>query len=137
QRYKLFQSGTRGTGALRMVHRPHEKTTAATTMVSATRIPDSPIHNSAPAPLLAGSNADWIMAFQAECSVIAGQTLPVSSRSRANTKLNAVTVIIQSRAATIGGGPTRYTPPSISGTCQRPQIRPLARMGLGTPASIR
>src|SRR6476646_424518 len=104
-----------------MVHRQPEKTTAATIIVSATRIPDSPIHSSTPAPLLAGSNADWIMAFQAECSVIAGHTLPVSSRSRANTKLNAVAVTIQSRAATIGGGPTRYTPPSVRGPGHRAQ----------------
>src|SRR3954468_20916379 len=111
--------------------------TAATIIVSATRIPDSPTHSSAPALVLTGSNAAWIMAFQAACSAIAGQTLPVSSRRRANTKLNAVAVTIQSKAATAGGGPTRYTPPRMSGTCHRPQISPLARMGLDTPASIR
>ena len=56
-----------------------------------------------------------MMLFQAACSVIAGQMLPVSSRSRANTKLIDMATIIQSRAETIGGGPTRYTPPKMSG----------------------
>ncbi len=55
-------------------HFPYENTTAARVMVSAIKIPDSPIHSSAPVPLLAGSNAVWMMAFQAECSAIAGQT---------------------------------------------------------------
>ena len=89
-------------------------------MMSATRIPDSPIHSSAPAPVLAGSNAACIMAFQAACSAIADQTLPVSKRRRANTKLNAVAVTIHSKAARAGGGPTRYTPPRMIGTCQSP-----------------
>jgi hypothetical protein len=103
--------------------------------VSATRTPASPIHSSAPLPVLAGSKAAWIIAFQDECKVIAGQTLPVSNRRRANTKLNAVAVTIQIIAATSGGGPTRYTPPMMSGTCQRPQMTPLVKIGLGHPAS--
>src|SRR5262249_24115155 len=94
-------------GPLRIVHRPQGKITAATTVVSATRIPDSPIHSVAPAPVLAGSNAIWIMAFQAACSAIAGQTLPVSSRRRANAKLNAVAITTKSTAERAGVGPTR------------------------------
>src|SRR5881394_1626555 len=74
------------------------------------------------------------MAFQAECSVIAGQTLPVSSRSRANTKLNAVAMITKSRAVRKGGEPTRNAPPRTSGTCQRPQIRPRRWNGFGQPS---
>src|SRR5262249_10883814 len=97
----------RSPGALRTVHRPHEKPAAATTMVSATRIPDSPTHSVASGPVLAGSNAVWMTAFQAACSATAGQTLPVSSRRRASTKLKAVAVTIQSTAASTGGRPTR------------------------------
>ena len=35
------------------------------------------------------------------------QTLPVSSRSRANTKLNDVATTIHSRAESCGGGPAK------------------------------
>src|SRR5262245_18439045 len=80
---RFVQFVARASGILRIVHCPREKIMAATTTVGATRIPDSPIHSVAPAPVLAGSNAFWIMAFQAACNAIAGQTLPVSKRSRA------------------------------------------------------
>lgn len=46
--FELYHAAA--TGSLRIVHRPHEKTTAATIIVRATRIPDSPIHSSARAP---------------------------------------------------------------------------------------
>ena len=73
---------------------------AATTKASAVRIPASPTHNVTPAPelVVAGSNAVWMVLFQAPCSAIAGQMLPVSKRIRAITKPNDVTDTISSTA---------------------------------------
>jgi hypothetical protein len=48
-----------------------------------------------------------------------------------------IVAVVSARVAaeTIGGGPAKYTPPRIRGTCHRPQITPLTRTGLGTPAT--
>src|SRR5262249_29288007 len=97
----------RAPGALRIVHRPYEQAAAAPTTERATRSPDPPTPSGASPPVLAGSNAAWMTAFQAACSATAGQTLPVSSRRRAYTKLTAVCVTMKSKAARAGGGPTR------------------------------
>jgi hypothetical protein len=50
QAVRAAQVCCRASGTLRIVHYPREKIMATTTVVSATRIPDSPIHSVAPAP---------------------------------------------------------------------------------------
>jgi hypothetical protein len=60
--------------------------TAATTNAASVRIPDSPTHHVASGVgAVAGSNAVWMMLFQAPCDRIAGQMLPVSRRNQAIT----------------------------------------------------
>ena len=78
---------------------------AATTRVSAVRIPDSPTQSVAPAPVVAPSKGPWMMLFQAACNTTAGQTLPVSSLTRAITNPNEVMEIIISMAESAGEGP--------------------------------
>ena len=57
-------------------------------VVSMTSTSDSPTHSVAQGPVVARLNPNSMMLFQAACSAIAGQMLPVSSRSRAYTKLD-------------------------------------------------
>ena len=87
--------------------------------------------------MVAAPNALWMMLFHAACSAIAGQMLPDSNRTRAITKQNDVAATIKSTAETTGDEPATYIPARMSGTCHRPQITSLARMGRGTPASMR
>jgi len=61
--------------------------------------------------------------------------LPVASRTRATTTPSAETPARKITAENSGDGPAAYSPPSMSGTCQSPQITPLTRRGCGTPAS--
>lgn len=68
---------------------------AVASKVSATKTPDSPVHNNTESPCVKRSKTFWMMAFHVECKKTAGQMLPVAKRKYAITYPKDVTEIIK------------------------------------------
>ncbi len=84
------------------VQEPRETITATTTIAITVRMPDSPVHSAALAPVVAPSKGPWMMAFQALWANITGQMLPVSRRMRAKTNAIDVTETTNMTAESAG-----------------------------------